>query len=110
MTNPNPKSSVPAPAPKRRGRPRGHAPVTLTVTVDAEPGMLSRIENMIDDLPQAATVTNRNVSETGFSITCKYATGPEGRLARRGIVQSLSKYKGKGRIRGAVIASNVITV
>ena len=104
--NPNPKSAVPAPTPKRRGRPRGAAPVTLTVTINGDPSMKGRVDNLIDDLPQSPM----KVESDGLNYRIKFATGPEARMAKKGIASALGRLKMKGRIIGAVIATNVVTV
>jgi hypothetical protein len=108
MSNSN--ATAPTTAPKRRGRkPRSIVPVTYTVQVKADPKMKGRIENMIDDLPQTGEIVAENTSAEGFVLVVKYASGPEGRLSRKAIIANLAKMKGKGRIAGWTVATNVVS-
>jgi hypothetical protein len=98
---------------KKRGRkPRSVSPVTLTIQVTGNVSMVSRVDNLIDDLGPTAEILSATQKEdgSGFSYLLRYATGPEGRIARKGIANSLAKLKSKGRISGAIIATNVISV
>ena len=60
--------------------------------------------------PQHGQIVSVGNSDTGFSIVIRYGNGPDGRLAKRGILAALRRLKEKGRISGAVIATNVTTV
>lgn len=98
-------------APKRRGRkPRSVSPVNLTVEIHADPKMKPRIENMIDDLPQEAEIVRVSDIPTGFVFLLRYGTGPEGRLARKAIANSLRKLRDKNRIAAARLATNEIVI
>lgn len=110
MANANNNGTNP-PAPKRRGRkPRSVSPVNLTVQVRSDPKMKSRVDNLIDDLGPTATIVSETETDTGFNYVLRYDTGPEGRIARKGIFSALTKLKVKGRILGATIATNVVSV
>ena len=95
---------------KRGRKPRSVSPVNLTVEIHAEGKMKSRIENLIDDLPQAADIVSSTDTDTGFVFVLRYGTGPEGRLARKAIASSLRKLRDKGRIVSARLATNEIVI
>ena len=95
---------------KRGRKPRSVSPVNLTVEINAEARMKTRVENLIDDLPQHGQIVSEGDSETGFSFVIRYPNGPDGRLAKKGILAALRRLKEKGRIGGGVIATNVTTV
>lgn len=99
-----------APKGKPGRKPRSVSVVNLTVQVTADAKMKSRIENLIDDLPQHGQVISESDSDTGFKFVIRYGNGPDGRLAKKGILAALRRLKDKGRISGAVIATNVTTV
>jgi hypothetical protein len=110
MANANTNGTTPS-APKRRGRkPRSVSPVTLTIDIDGSPTMIGRVENIIDDLPQVAEIVDKTETDAGFGFILRFKTGPDGRMARKGIAGSLAKLKSKGRILRARIATNVINV
>lgn len=111
MANVNSSNGTNPSAPKRRGRkPRSVSPVNLTVQVRADAKMKSRVDNLIDDLGPTATIVSETESDSGFNYVLRYDTGPEGRIARKGIFAALAKLKAKGRIAGATIATNVVSV
>lgn len=95
---------------KRGRRPRSVSPVNLTVEIHANPNMKARIENLIDDLPQAAEIVRVTDIDTGFVFLLRYGTGPEGRLARKALAQSLRKLRDKQRIAAARLATNEIII
>ena len=95
---------------KRGRKPRSVSPVNLTVEIHAEARMKTRLENLIDDLPQAAEIVSDEDTDTGFLFVLRYGTGPEGRLARKAIAQSLRKLRDKGRIVSARLATNEIVI
>lgn len=95
---------------KRGRKPRSVSPVNLTVEIHADPKMKPRVENMIDDLPQEAEIVRVTDIDTGFVFLLRYGTGPEGRLARKAIAQSLRKLRDKGRIAAARVATNEIII
>lgn len=99
-----------APKGKPGRKPRSVSVVNLTVQVTADPSMKPRIENMIDDLPQHGQIVSVGNSDNGFSFVIRYPNGPDGRLAKKGILSALRRLKEKGRISGGVIATNVTTV
>jgi hypothetical protein len=99
-----------APKGKPGRKPRSVSVVNLTVQVTADPKMKSRVENLIDDLPQHGQIVSESNSDTGFSFVIRYPNGPDGRLAKKGILAALRRLKEKGRIGGGVIATNVTTV